>query len=43
MGQKIVMGDLKVHPALKLIQSKEEPVCKIVGSRVTADQQKKSK
>ncbi|KAK8497148.1 hypothetical protein V6N12_046734 [Hibiscus sabdariffa] len=24
-GQKLVMGDLKVHPALKLIQSKDEP------------------
>ncbi|KAK4843442.1 hypothetical protein QYF36_008066 [Acer negundo] len=26
VGQKIVMGDLKVHPALKLVQSKDEPV-----------------
>ena len=39
-GQKLVMGDLKVHPALKLIQSKDEPVCKIMGARVS-DQQKK--
>uniref|UniRef100_A0A5B7BJA7 Uncharacterized protein n=1 Tax=Davidia involucrata TaxID=16924 RepID=A0A5B7BJA7_DAVIN len=42
VGQKLVMGDLKVHPALKLIPSKDEPVCKIMGSRVS-DQQKKSK
>ncbi|KAL6986334.1 hypothetical protein U1Q18_019701 [Sarracenia purpurea var. burkii] len=42
VGQKLVMGDLKVHPAVKLIQSKDEPVCKIMGSRVS-DQQKKSK
>ncbi|XVF52020.1 hypothetical protein PTKIN_Ptkin04bG0231900 [Pterospermum kingtungense] len=39
-GQKLVMGDLKVHPALKLIQSEDEPVCKIMGARVS-DQQKK--
>lgn len=39
-GQKLIMGDLKVHPALKLIQSKDLPVCKIMGSRVS-DQQKK--
>lgn len=41
VGQKIVMGDLKVHPALKLIQSKDEPVCKIMGQRVS--EQRKSK
>ena len=41
VGQKLVMGDLKVHPALKLLQSKEEPVCKIMGARVS--DQKKSK
>ncbi|GAB2224658.1 hypothetical protein Droror1_Dr00005423 [Drosera rotundifolia] len=40
-GQKLVMGDLKVHPALKLIQSKEEPVVKIMGARVS--DQRKSK
>ncbi|GAB2296767.1 hypothetical protein Dimus_030873 [Dionaea muscipula] len=40
-GQKLVMGDLKVHPALKLIQSKDEPVVKIMGAR--ASDQKKSK
>ncbi|XWS49286.1 hypothetical protein CRYUN_Cryun13aG0150900 [Craigia yunnanensis] len=39
-GQKLVMGDLKVHPAIKLIQSKDDPVCKIMGARVS-DQQKK--
>ncbi|PRQ37943.1 putative ribosomal protein L25 [Rosa chinensis] len=42
VGQKLVMGDLKVHPTLKLIQSKDEPICKIMGSRVS-DQQKKTK
>lgn len=41
-GQKLVMGDLKVHPTLKLLQSKDEPICKIMGSRVS-DQQKKTK
>lgn len=42
VGQKLVMGDLKVHPALKLVQSKDEPVVKIAGARVS-DQQKKEK
>ncbi|XP_057961922.1 uncharacterized protein LOC131153554 [Malania oleifera] len=42
VGQKLVMGDLNVHPALKLIKSKDEPVCKIMGARVS-DQQRKSK
>ena len=42
VGQKLVMGDLKAHPTLKLIQSKDEPICKIMGSRVS-DQQKKTK
>ncbi|KAH7550200.1 hypothetical protein JRO89_XS13G0153800 [Xanthoceras sorbifolium] len=41
VGQKIVMGDLNVHPALKLVQSKDEPVCKIAGTRVS--DQKRSK
>lgn len=40
-GQKLVMGDLKVHPALKLARSKDEPICKIAGARVS--EQKKSK
>ncbi|KAF8013360.1 hypothetical protein BT93_I1258 [Corymbia citriodora subsp. variegata] len=40
VGQKLVMGDLKVHPALKLLQSKDEPVCKIMGARVS-DQRRK--
>ncbi|KAL5555836.1 hypothetical protein UlMin_038072 [Ulmus minor] len=35
MGQKLLMGDLKVHPALVLLQPKEEPVCKIMGARVS--------
>lgn len=39
--QKILAGDLKVHPALKLLRSKDEPVCKITGGRVS--DQKKSK
>ncbi|XP_027349293.1 uncharacterized protein LOC113860927 [Abrus precatorius] len=42
VGQKVVMGDLKVHPALKLLQSKDEAVCKIMGQRVS-ELQKKSK
>ena len=29
-GQKIVMGDRKVHPALELCQSKDEPILKIM-------------
>lgn len=35
VGQKLVMGDLTVHPALKLLRSKDEPVCKIMGARVS--------
>ncbi|KAK1415324.1 hypothetical protein QVD17_31103 [Tagetes erecta] len=41
VGQKLVMGDLKVHPALKLVRPKEEPICKIAGARVSDS--KKSK
>lgn len=41
VGQKIRMGDLKVHPALMAIRSLEEPVCKIMGARVS--DQKRSK
>ncbi|XP_051114536.1 uncharacterized protein LOC127240109 [Andrographis paniculata] len=41
VGQKIVAQDLKVHPALKLLRSKDEPVCKIMGARVS--DQRKSK
>ncbi|XP_007040667.2 PREDICTED: 50S ribosomal protein L25 [Theobroma cacao] len=41
VGQKLVMGDLEVHPALKLIQSKDEPVVKIMGARVSDQQRKK--
>lgn len=41
VGQKLVMGDLKVHPDLKLLQSKEEPVCKIMGARVSDQKQSK--
>ncbi|CAO2837689.1 unnamed protein product [Amaranthus hypochondriacus] len=40
-GEKLVMGDLNVHPALRLIQSKDEPVVKIMGARVS--EVKKSK
>ena len=40
-GQRVVVGDLKVHPALMPLRPKEDPVCKIMGSRAT--EQKKSK
>ncbi|XP_071733360.1 uncharacterized protein [Rutidosis leptorrhynchoides] len=40
VGKKVVMGDLKVHPALKLVGPKDEPVCKVAGARV-GEQQKK--
>lgn len=40
VGDKLLMGDLEVHPALKLIQSKDEPIVKIAGARVS-DQRKK--
>ncbi|XP_057510576.1 uncharacterized protein LOC130792968 [Actinidia eriantha] len=42
VGQRLTMGDLKVHPDLKLVLPKEHPVCKIMGIRVS-DQQRKSK
>lgn len=41
VGQKLTMGDLKVHPALKLLKSKDEPVCKIMGARVSDQQRRK--
>lgn len=41
VGQKIVAGNLKVHPALKLLRSKDEALCKIMGARVS--DQRKSK
>ncbi|GFP88951.1 50S ribosomal protein l25 [Phtheirospermum japonicum] len=41
VGQKIVAGNLNVHPALKLLRSKDEAVVKIMGARVS--DQKKSK
>ncbi|XP_050227320.1 uncharacterized protein LOC126676977 [Mercurialis annua] len=41
VGQKVVMGDLKVHPALKLLKPADEAVVKIMGGRVS--DQKKSK
>ncbi|KAJ0251082.1 Ribosomal protein L25/Gln-tRNA synthetase [Hirschfeldia incana] len=44
VGQKLVAGDLKVHPALKLVRPKDEPIVKIAGGRVSdqqKDQQKK--
>ncbi|MFQ6625159.1 hypothetical protein Gotur_003996 [Gossypium turneri] len=40
-GQKLLVGDLKVHPALKFLRSKDEPVCKIMGARVSDQQRKK--
>ncbi|XP_062214171.1 uncharacterized protein LOC133915149 [Phragmites australis] len=41
VGQKLLMRDLKVHPALKLLQSPDQPICSIIGSR--APEQKKTK
>ncbi|KAJ8541717.1 hypothetical protein K7X08_002533 [Anisodus acutangulus] len=41
VNQKLLMGDLRVHPALKLIQPKDHPVVKIAGARVS--DQKKAK
>ncbi|KHN46740.1 50S ribosomal protein L25 [Glycine soja] len=41
VGQKLVMGDLKVHPALKLLQPRDEAVVKIMGQRVSELQKKK--
>ena len=43
VGQKLVTGDLKVHPALKLIKSKDEPVVKIAGGRVSDQQKEQAK
>ncbi|EXB24801.1 50S ribosomal protein L25 [Morus notabilis] len=40
-GQRVVVGDLKVHPALMPLRPKDDPVCKIMGSR--ASDQRKSK
>ncbi|EPS71780.1 hypothetical protein M569_02978, partial [Genlisea aurea] len=34
VGQKIVAGDLKVHPALKLLIGMNRPICKVMGTRV---------
>ncbi|KAH7657348.1 large subunit ribosomal protein L25 protein [Dioscorea alata] len=41
VGQKLLMKDLKVHPALRLLHSPDQPVCNIIGSRGV--EQKKSK
>ncbi|KAG8382188.1 hypothetical protein BUALT_Bualt05G0050800 [Buddleja alternifolia] len=41
VGEKIVAGNLNVHPALKLLRSKDEAVVKIMGARVS--DQRKSK
>lgn len=41
VGQKLLMRDLKVHPALRLLQSPDQPICNIIGSR--ARELKKSK
>ncbi|KAK4712223.1 hypothetical protein R3W88_006736 [Solanum pinnatisectum] len=35
VNQKLLMGYLRVHPALKLIQPKDHPVVKIAGARVS--------
>ncbi|ERN04274.1 hypothetical protein AMTRI_Chr08g168650 [Amborella trichopoda] len=42
VGQKLLLKDLKVHPALQLYQQDpENPVCKIMGSRASQEQKKK--
>ncbi|GER33029.1 50S ribosomal protein L25 [Striga asiatica] len=41
VGEKIVAGNLNVHPALKLLRPKDEVVVKIMGARIS--DQKKSK
>lgn len=41
VGQKILVNDLKVHPALKLLHPQDQPVCNLIGAR--APDQKKSK
>lgn len=33
VGQKLMMRDLKVHPALKLLHSPDQPICNFTGSR----------
>jgi large subunit ribosomal protein L25 len=40
VGQKLLMRDLKVHPALKLLQSPDQPICNIIGSRAAPEQKK---
>ncbi|KAK8946396.1 hypothetical protein KSP39_PZI007164 [Platanthera zijinensis] len=41
VGQKILVKDLKVHPALKLLLPQDQPVCNLKGAR--APDQKKAK
>ncbi|KAI0496356.1 hypothetical protein KFK09_022672 [Dendrobium nobile] len=41
VGQKIVMEELKVHPALKLLHQPNQPVCNLIGAR--ASDEKRSK
>ncbi|KAJ0959740.1 hypothetical protein J5N97_001528 [Dioscorea zingiberensis] len=41
VGQKLLMKDLNVHPALRLLHSPDQPICNIIGSRGV--EQKKSK
>lgn len=36
--QKLIMRDLKVHPALRLLQSPDQPVCSILGSRAREEE-----
>ncbi|WMV17155.1 hypothetical protein MTR67_010540, partial [Solanum verrucosum] len=33
VNQKLLMGDLRIHPALKLIQPKGSPCCQNCGSK----------
>ncbi|CAI0417644.1 unnamed protein product [Linum tenue] len=35
VGEKLLVGDLKVHPALKPVPQEEQPVVKIAGARVS--------
>ncbi|CAN1195568.1 50S ribosomal protein L25 [Linum perenne] len=41
VGEKLLVGDLIVHPALKPVIPKEQPIVKIAGARVS--EQKKAK
>ncbi|KAJ3671097.1 hypothetical protein LUZ60_008523 [Juncus effusus] len=40
-GQKIVTGQLNVHPALQLLISKDQPVCSLIGSAAPVEKKGK--